>query len=255
MRTIVWAAVAAMLVPATCAGAAEITLIGPGGVRGATQQLIPGFERQSGHTVKATFGSGGGTRQRVIKGDPFDVPIVQPPVADVIASGHVVTSSQTPLATVGIGVAVRPGAAKPDISTADAVKRLLLAAKSIAYPNPAGSAGGGAAGVSINETLQKLGIADAVKAKIKPAPNGAAAMAMVASGEVEIGMTFMSEMIAEHGIEIAGTLPRDISTPTGLVGFVSAQTKEPAAAQALLRYLSGAEAAVVYKKLGMQPGG
>src|SRR5215467_1208165 len=120
---------AAMVIIAawTCdiARAAEVTLIAPGGIRAAVDQMISAFEKATGHKVKATFGSGGGTKERVIKGEPFDVPIVQLPLEPVIASGHVVTASETPLATVSVGVAVRTGAPKPDISTADAVKRLL----------------------------------------------------------------------------------------------------------------------------------
>jgi molybdate transport system substrate-binding protein len=231
--------------------AAEITLIGPGGIRAAVQQMIPDFERATGHKVKATFGSGGGTKGRVIGGELFDVPIVQPPLEPVIASGHVVAASETPLATVAVGVAVRTGAAKPDISTADAVKRLLLGSKAISYPN---AATGAAAGVSFNQTLQKLGIADEMKAKIKIAQGGRGAMELLAKGEVDIGLTFISEIITELGVEVVGPLPRDISTPTALVGFVSVHSKEPDVAKELVRYLSSPEAAAVYKERGMQPG-
>jgi len=139
---------------------------------------------------------------------------VQLPLAPVIASGHVVAASETLLATVAVGVAVRTGAPKPDISTADAVKRLLLGSKAISYPN---AATGAAAGVSFNETLQKLGIADAMKPKIKIAQGGRGAMELLAKGEVDIGLTFISEIITEPGVEVTGPLPRDISTPTALV--------------------------------------
>ena len=147
--------------------------------------------------MKATFGSGGGTKARVIKGDPFDVPIVQPPLELVIASGHVIKDSETPLAVAPIAVAVRAGAAKPDISTSNSVKRMLLAAKSITYPNVEGSAEGGAAGVSINETLARLGIVEAMRSKTKPSATGFATAKMVAAGEAEIGLVFLSEMIHE----------------------------------------------------------
>jgi molybdate transport system substrate-binding protein len=239
---------------ATPSVAAEVTLVGPGGIRAAVTALIPGFEKASGHTVKATFGSGGGTKDRVIKGDAFDVPIVQPPLDPVIASGHVLKESETPLAVAPIAVAVKAGAAKPDISTAEAVKTMLLAAKSITYPNVEGSAAGGAAGISINQTLAKLGIADAVRSKVKPARTGFETAKMVASGEAEIGIVFLSEMIHEPGITIAGNLPRDISTPTQLIGFLSVHAKDAAAARALLTYLSGPQAAAVYKDVGMVPG-
>src|SRR5215471_1284406 len=233
------------------ASAAEVTLIAPGGIRAAVQQMIPAFERATGHKVNATFGSGGGTKERVMKGEPFDVPIVQLPLEPVIASGHVVAASETPLANVPVGIAVRTGAPKPDISSADAVKRLLLKSKAIAYPN---AASGAAAGVSFNETLQKLGIGDAMEPKIKIAQGGRGAMELLAKGDVDIGFTFISEIITEPGVEVVGPLPREISTPTVLVGFVSANSKEPEAAKALLRYLSSPEAAAVYKQRGMQPG-
>jgi molybdate transport system substrate-binding protein len=232
-------------------GATEITLIGPGGIRAAATQLIAAFEKATGHKVNATFGSGGGTKQRVIDGEIFDVPIVQLPLEPVRASGHVVATSETPLATVAVGIAVRSGAPKPDIANADAVKRLLLGAKAIAYPN---AATGAAAGVSFNETLQKLGIAEAMKAKIKIAQGGRGAMELLAKGEVDFGLTFISEIITEPGVELVGPLPRDISRPEALVGFISAHTKEPDTARALLRFLSSPEAAKVYQQRGMQAG-
>ena len=227
----------------------EITLVAPGGIRAAIRQLIPGFERETGHRVNATFGSGGGTKERVVRGEAFDVPIVQVPYPEVIASGNVVTSSATPLASVAVGVAVRKGAPRPDISTPAAVKRMLLAAKFISYPD---AAVGAAAGVSFNETLKRLGIVEQMQPKIKRAQGGAGAMSLVAKGEVDIGLTFLSEM-SEPGIDVVGPLPREISTPTTLVGFVSSHAKDPAAAKALLDYLSSPGAAAVYKAQGMQP--
>jgi molybdate transport system substrate-binding protein len=228
----------------------EVTLIAPGGIRAAIEQLIPGFEYKTGYKVKATFGSGGGTKQQVVRGEAFDVPIMQPPYPELLASGNVVASSATPLASVPVGVAVRQGATKPDLSTPEAVKRMLLAAKSISYPD---AAAGAAAGVSFNETLNKLGITEQMQPKIKRTPGGAGAMALVAKGEVEIGLTFLSEM-NDPGIDVVGPLPQEISTPTSLVGFVSSHAKDPAAAKALLDYLSSPDAAMAYKAHGMQPG-
>ncbi len=232
------------------ADADEVTLVAPGGIRAAIERLIPAFERASGHTVKATFGSGGGTKAQVVRGDRFDVPIVQPPLTDVVASGHVIADSQTPLATVAVAIAVRKGAPHPDISSAAAVKRLLLAATAIAYPD---ASSGAAAGVSFERTLERLGIADAVRAKTRRAQGGTGAMALLARGDVDVGLTFLSE-ITDPGVEAIGVLPADISTPTALVGFVSAQAASPAAARALLAFLSSADAAAVYRSCGMQPG-
>ena len=228
----------------------EITLIAPGGIRAAVEQLLPGFEHKSGYKVKATFGSGLGTKQQVAKGEPFDVPIVQPPYPEVLTSGNVVTGSAKTLASVSVGVAVRQGAPKPDISTPEAVRRTLLAAKSVSYPNPSG---GAAAGVSFDETLKKLGISDQLQSKLKRAQGGAGAMAMVAKGEAEIGLTFVSEM-EDPGVDIVGPLPKDISAPTTLVGFISSHAKDPTAAKALLDYLASPEAAAAYRAQHMQPG-
>jgi molybdate transport system substrate-binding protein len=227
----------------------EVTLIAPGGIRAPLERLIAQFEQKTGQKVNTTFGSGLGTKKQVVQGEPFDVPVVQPPYPDVLASGNVVKATATPLASVSVGVAVKQGMPKPDISTPAAVKRMLLAAKSIAYPNPTR---GAAAGVSFDATLKKLGIAGQVESKLKRAQGGAGAMKMVANGEVEIGLTFLSEM-KEPGIEVVGPLPGKISTPTRLVGFVSTHAKDPAAAKALLKFLSSHEAAPVYKSEGMEP--
>ena len=228
----------------------NITLIAPGGIRDAIQKMIPGFERETGHTVNATFGSGGGTKQQVMRGEPFDVPIVQPPLADVLATGHVIAASETPLATVAVAVAVRKGAAQPDIATPDAVRKMLLAAKAVSFPD---GARGAAAGVSFEDTLRKLGIAEQMRSKLVRVQGGANAMAVLAKGETDIGLTFLSE-IHNPGVDIVGSLPREISTPTGLVGFVYAHAKAAEAAKALLSYLSSPEVAAIYTSLGMSPG-
>jgi molybdate transport system substrate-binding protein len=251
MRVTSAAALLFALSLSTTASAAEITLIAPGGIRAAVEQMIPAFEKKTGNTVKATFGSGNGTKQRVVKGDPFDVPIVQPPYPDVLASGNVMKNTETPLAHVAVGVAVRPGTPHPDISTPDAVKKLLLSAKSISYPDPKG---GAAAGVSFDETLKKLGITDQMRPKIKLAQGGAGAMKMLADGTVDVGLTFVSEIITEPGVEVVGPLPESISTPTRLSGFIGAHTKNQAAAKQLLEYLSSGDAAKVYRERGMVPG-
>jgi len=227
----------------------EITLIAPGGIRAALEQIIPNYERKTGRKVKATFGSGLGTKRQVASGEAFDVPVIQPPYPEVLASGNVISSSATPLASVAVGIAVKQGARKPDLSTAAAVKRLLLGAKSVSYPDPAG---GAAAGVSFDETLRKLGIADQMQPTLKRAQGGANAMKMVATGEVQIGVTFVSEM-NEPGIDIVGALPLEISTPTTLTGFVSSHAKDPAAAREFLEYLSSSAAAAAYQTQHMQP--
>ena len=192
MRYLLSSAVIALtLCPVSSATADEVTLVAPGGIRAAIEKMIPDFEKKTGHKVKPTFGSGGGTKQQVAR-----------------------------------------------------------AARRIERRHPAG---GAAAGVSFEKTLEKLGIAGQMKPKLKLAQGGAGAMAAVAKGEVDIGLTFLSE-ITDPGVDAVGPLPREISTPTGLVGFLSTHAKAPEAAKALLKYLSSSDAAKVYKALGMQPG-
>ena len=135
------AVITLVLVPAHSVRAQDqdaITLIAAGIMQGPIERLIPGFEAKTGHKVKATFGGEDTTKQQIIKGEAFDVPVLESAGKtpwSVIASGNVVASSATPIAKIPVGVAVRKGAPKPDISTPEAVKRMLLAAKSIAYPD------------------------------------------------------------------------------------------------------------------------
>jgi len=160
----------------------------------------------------------------------------------------VIANTQTLLASVPVAIAVRRGARHPDISTADFVKRTLMAARSVAYPDPAG---GAAAGISFEQTLKMLGLNPA-DPKFHRAPGGAAAMAMLARGDVELGVTFMSEM-NDPGIEAVAPLPRAISMPTQLIGFVSAHARSAATARALLQFLASPQAAAVYRASGMEP--
>jgi molybdate transport system substrate-binding protein len=233
------------------ARADEVTLVAPGGMRCPIERMTPDFERKTGHKMKATIGAGGATHQQVVRGEAFDVPVVQPPYQDVLDSGNVIASTETPLATVAVVVAVRKGDPKPDISTPDAVKRMLIAAKAISYPDGAGGRGG-AAGVSFDGTQKKLGIFEQMQPKIKRV-QGVSLMQLLTKGDIDIAVTFASE-INDPGVEVVGPLPRAISIPTELVGFVSSHAKAPEAAQALLSYLSSSEAAVAYKACAMQPG-
>src|SRR2546421_6718655 len=184
---------------AQAAHAEEVTLVAPGGMRCPIDVMKPDFEKKTGHVLTATIGAGGATHRQVVQGAPFDVPVVQPPLDDVIESGNVILSTQTPLATVGIVVVVKKGAPKPDISTADAVKRMLLAAKAISYPD--GNNGlGGAAGVSFDETQRKLGIYDEMKPKVKRV-QGVSLLQLLTRGDIDYAITFSSE-VNDPGVEV-----------------------------------------------------
>lgn len=221
----------------------ELTLISPASTRTAMDQIVPEFQRKTGYKVNVTFGNGGKNIQQVANGATFDVAILEPPYPEVLSSNNVVANSATTIASLPIGVAVKQGAPKPDLSTPESVKRTLLAAKSIFYPD---ASGGAVAGLNFDTTLKKLGIVDQMEPKkIKGGPSA------IASADLYI--TFLSEMVAP-GIDIIGPLPSSISTPTPLVAFVSAHSKDSAAAKALVDYLRSSDAATVYKAHWMLPG-
>lgn len=231
--------------------AIELTLVAPGGIRTALQHLLPGYEKATGNKVTGSYVSGGMTKQKIIEGEVFDVPVIQPPYDNVLASGNLDAKSETPLATVSVVAAVRAGGSKPDISNGDALKKLLLSVKSISCPS---IARGAACGVSFEATLVKLGIKDTVMAKIVPAQSGWESVKMLGRGEVELGITFASENDPNPDVQMLGALPRDVSIPTGFVGFAHAHTPHREAVTALLKYLSSAEAGKIFAECGMTPG-
>jgi molybdate transport system substrate-binding protein len=229
---------------------ATITLVAPGGIKAALEKLIPRFEQASGHTVAPTFTSGGSAKAKTVAGEIFDVPIVQPPLDTVLASGHVVAKSETPVATVNVVVAVRSDVPKPDITTSAGVKRLLLDAQSVSCPS---AERGAACGVSFDASLKKLGITDAMAPKMKVAPGGWGAIEMLARGEVEVGITFASENDPDPRVTVLGPMPRDISEPTGFVAFVHARSTAPDAASSLVKFLSSRDAVGILEECGMVP--
>lgn len=248
-------ALALLLVGALGAHAQDqkvVTLIAPNIMRGPIEHLIPGFEAKTGMKVMATFGGVVATEHRIVKGEVFDVSMVEGPYAmEVMDAGVVLPYSETPLAHFSIGVAVHKGAPKPDISTSAAVNRMLLAAKSIAYPDPST---GAAAGTIVSNFFEDQGIAKKVQAKVKLTKGGRRAMAAVASGEAEVGMTFLPGMMNNPGIEIVGPLPSSVLPPTDVIAFTGSKAKNPSGATQLLKYLSSPEAAAAYKAEMMEPG-
>ena len=158
----------------------EITLIAPGGIRDALQQIIPNYERKTGRKVKATFGSGLGTKRQIASGEAFDVPVIQPPYPEVLASGNVIAASATPLASVAVGIAVKQGARKPRRLNACG-SETVTARRQVGFPIPIPRVER-LPGVSFDATLKTLGIADQMQRTLKRAQGGANAMKMVSTG-------------------------------------------------------------------------
>jgi len=227
----------------------EVTLLVPAPMRVALDKIIPLFEMKTGNKVTVTNGTTLGTKQQVAKGDAFDVPVMQPPYDEALASGNVVVSSGRTIASFVEAVCVKKGAPKPDISSADAIRRLLLGAKSIDYSDPAA----GSAGVRVVEAFQKLGITEQMKAKAKIVPNSGPAQMDVATGDAELCLAYLSDL-RNPGIDAVGPLPFDIFAPNDMVGFVSSHAKDPKASLALLDFLSSPDVADIYMSAGMKPG-
>jgi molybdate transport system substrate-binding protein len=236
------------------ANAAEIKVLSADVFTGVLDELAGGFERTTGHKVTIVYGSAGAIRSRVEAGEIGDVTILPRPMMDeVLRQGKITPGSIVDVARSAVGVAVRTGAPKPDISSVDALARSLLAAKSISYPNPAR---GGATGVLFTRVLERLGMTEAMKPKTKFPPVGKLAVDVVAGGEAEMAISQPMEVLAQPGVELVGLLPPELQDLANFVfsASVLAAAKEPQAAKALIQFLSGPVAASVLRTRGMDPG-
>jgi molybdate transport system substrate-binding protein len=241
----------------------EITLLAVGPMRAPTEKILKSFEAKTGQKVKVTYGNGVETRRMVAKGQGLDVSLIIAPFPGAIASGTIVPGSATPIASILTAVGVPKGRPKPDISTPAAVKKALLTAKSIGYEDPDFTV----AGQGPWETLTKLGIADQVATKsqvelgpgaqgISPtATNNAIKTAKrLENGDIDIGLLMLSDMLPDKDkYDIVGVLPKAISTPVAVVGYISTHASDPAAAKTLLQYFASPEAAAIWKEAGYQP--
>ena len=212
--------------------------------------LAPNYERQTGNKVVIDNGTTGQLKARINGGEAFDVVVITPAVVDeFIKSGKVAAGSEVKLAGVGIGVVVKEGAPKPDISTVEKFKAALLKAKTVAYIDPAS---GGSSGIYIDKLLEKLGIADQIRPKAKLKKGGHVAD-LIVSGEAELGIHQISEIVPVKGAALVGPLPAEIQKTTIYAAGMSAATKDKDAAKELIEYLSGPDAAAVLKSKGMDP--
>jgi molybdate transport system substrate-binding protein len=230
------------------AAAAEIRVICAGGIGPVVTALAPEFEKASGHKLSFTFVSGPVVQREVDKGTAFDVAISLPEVIEaLIKSGKIASGSRADIARTGVGVSVRTGAPKPDISTVEAFKQTLLKAKSIAHSKE------GASGVYFMGLLDRLGILAQVKPKLIGSPAGAGGLVSpVVKGEAEmvIGTT---SAIMEPGVDLVGPIPNELQNWATFTAGVGAASKEAAAASALIRFLTAPGAAAAITAKGMEP--
>ena len=247
MKTASIVAAASALLLSGMANAAEIKVLSTQATEEAYRELVPQFEKTSGHKVATTFTGTLGAMKRLADGETYDLIIMSSSSIDeLIKSGKIVRGSRVDFAKSGVGVAVRRGAPKPDISSTEALKKTLLAAKSIGYST-------GPSGNYIVSLFEKMGISDQVKPKLKQTPTGVFVGSIIASGEVEIGFQQVSELMHFAGIDYLGPLPADVQYITVFSSGVHAGAKQEDAAKVLVKFITAPAAAAVIKKHGLEP--
>ncbi len=240
-----------LLVPALNATAAEIKLASASGMRSAMSDLLPQFERESGHTVAVTFAAPGPLSKNILSGEIVDVVVAPEATVDgLLKNGKAMAGNVTVFARSGIAVAVRKGLLKPDISSPDALRRVLLAARSITYSNPAS---GGASGIHFAKVLDRLGIADEMRPRTVFSLTTGTVGELVANGEAEIAVQQFQELASVPGIEVIGPLPGDLQSTIVFSAVIMNTARNVSAARSLVEFLRSKEAAALFRTKGIEP--
>jgi molybdate transport system substrate-binding protein len=240
----------ATLIP-DCGYSVELKVLSANGMREVVQDLGPKFESASGHRLSIAFATVGVIVKRIQDGEMVDVVVIpRDGINRLVKDGKASAEALAVLASSGIGLIVRKGAPKPDISTPEALKLTLITAKSITYLDPSA---GGTTGTHFATVLARLGIAESIKTKTVLHPNARAAAALVASGDAEIGANLVQELMPLPGIDIVGPLPGDLQLKLVFAATVMNGTKDKAASRALVNFLRTPDAAAVIKAKGMDP--
>jgi molybdate transport system substrate-binding protein len=228
--------------------AAELRLLAGGAMTNVWMEIKPHFEQATGHKLEIFFGTTPNLIKEATSGRPFDVGVVPVDVMqDAAARAKFDAGPTTDIARVGLGVAVRAGGSKPEIGTVDALKATLLKAQSIA------SIPESATGYSIARVFDRLGIAEQMKAKMKAQPNPAAVVAVVAKGEVELGL-FLINVLTAPGLDVVGPFPDAVQENVVFTAAVALDAKDAAAAKALIEFVKGPTATAIIRSRGMDPG-
>ena len=243
------AVAAVVLAQSFAAAAAELKVLSAGGIRPPLEELVPQFERASGHKVALKF-VGGPAIKREIDAGTYDLVIAPPEVLeDLIKAGKVAKGTRTDVARAGVGVAVRAGAKKPDIGSVEAFKRALLGAKSVAFAKD------GTAGTHFQGVLERLAISKEMEPRLKrttAADPANSAGQLVARGEAEMAVAAVATLFGP-GLQFVGQLPSEFQTYIQFSAGVTAGAKEPQAAGALVKFVTAPAAAAAFKAKGMEP--
>jgi len=223
--------------------AAEIKVLTARAIATVLDKIGPEFEHQSGHKLKVISGFGPVFVQQINAGEPFDIFVSTPATIDgLFKEGKLLADTRTNLVRSGIGVEVRAGAPKPDISSVEAFKRSLLNAKSIGYLKVGG----------VLELVERLGMAEAIKSKVT-IPSTDVVSELVAKGELELGVVVITQILTTPGVELVGPLPSEIQIYISFVAGISASSNVPDAARSLISFLTGPVAIPVIRSQGMEP--
>lgn len=240
-----------LLAQADLVPAAEIKVFSTIGVKGVLEELVPAFEKQSGHKLAITWSTASLLTKRVEAGEQADALIlIKSNVATLLKDGKVALGTDTPLGQSIFAVGVKTGTPKPDISTAEALKQTLLAAKGVSYSNPAS---GGASGVYIAKQIDRMGIAEQLKDKTKFPPSGGFSGTLLISGEADIAVQSKPELLHVPGVDVVGPLPGDMAFTVVYVAGVQTGAPQMEAAKGLLKFLASPEAQAVFKAKGYDP--
>jgi molybdate transport system substrate-binding protein len=236
------------LLPTKNARAAEIKVIASNATKEAVVDLIPAFEKATGHKVTMLWAGTEAITKRISGGEMVDAVLIAAPNIDKLtAEGKLVPGTRATIAKSGIGIAVREGLPKPDISSGEAVKKAVLDAKSVAYSS-------GPSGFYVAELLKKMGIAEQIKDRVKQTPSGMQVGEVLARGDADLGFQQISELLHLKGIHYLGPLPADVQHFTVWTTALHVGAPQPDAAKALVKYLAGPDAAATIRKAGMEPG-
>jgi len=247
MKRSIVAAAAAVILP-TMTFAAELKVLSTQATEDTYRELVPQFEKATGHKVATIFTGTLDAQKRLAAGENYDMIIMASPAIDAqIKAGKVVSGSRVDLAKSGVGAAVPKAAPKPDISTTAALKKTLLAAKSIGYST-------GPSGVYMISLFEKLGLMDQVKPKLKQTPTGVFVGTIIANREVEVGFQQVSEVGNFPGVDYIGPLPADVQQMTVFSSGIVVDAKEAEPARTLVKFLTTPEAGAAFRKRGMEPG-
>ena len=226
---------------------ANLKVLSGNGPRAAVRELCMQYAHASGHAVDLQLDVNPEVVRRGQAGEAFDVAVGNPStIEQLIASGKVVAGSRADIGSAGLAVAVRAGAAKPDISSVEAFKRTLLAAKAVAFPAH------GASGLYFVSLLDRLGLAAQMQGKLKPMA-AEDCVEVVARGEADMVVVVATRIVGVAGVDVVGPIPEALQTKIGFAAALSVSTKEPDAAKALIKFLSAPAAAVTLRKNGVNP--